>query len=164
MAHKKGAGSTDNGRDSKSKRLGVKLFGGEVAKAGNILVRQRGTSFHPGENVYMGRDHTLHAGIDGVVTFKRSKNDRSFVSVLPVVSPTIPEGPVLLKKKIQPIAEPVTAPEPESVSAGDVHTPEESDAVVEKPVKKAAPKVPKSDAEGVVEKKPRAATKKAPEE
>jgi large subunit ribosomal protein L27 len=84
MAHKKGVGSTDNGRDSKSKRLGVKLFGGEIAKAGNILVRQRGTRFHPGENVYMGRDHTLHAYIDGVVTFKKTKNDRSYVNVLPL--------------------------------------------------------------------------------
>ena len=83
MAHKKGVGSTDNGRDSKSKRLGVKMFGGQKATAGNILVRQRGTKYHPGENVYMGRDHTLHAGIDGVVTFKRTKNDRNFVSVLP---------------------------------------------------------------------------------
>ena len=84
MAHKKGVGSTDNGRDSKSKRLGVKLFGGEIAKAGNILVRQRGTRFHPGENVYMGRDHTLHAYIDGVVTFRKTKNDRSYVNVLPL--------------------------------------------------------------------------------
>ena len=83
MAHKKGAGSTDNGRDSHSKRLGVKMFGGERAIAGNILVRQRGTKYHPGENVYMGRDHTLHAGIDGSVTFKRTKSDRVFVSILP---------------------------------------------------------------------------------
>ena len=83
MAHKKGVGSTDNGRDSKSKRLGVKLYGGQTAIAGNILVRQRGTKYHAGENVYMGRDHTLHAGIDGIVSFKRTKNDRNFVSVLP---------------------------------------------------------------------------------
>ena len=83
MAHKKGVGSTDNGRDSKSKRLGIKLFGGQVAIAGNILVRQRGTRFHAGENVYMGRDHTLHAAVDGIVTFKRGKHDRSFISVLP---------------------------------------------------------------------------------
>ena len=83
MAHKKGAGSTDNGRDSKSKRLGVKLFGGQTAIAGNIIIRQRGTKYHAGENVYMGRDHTLHAAIDGVVTFKRGRNDRSFVSIQP---------------------------------------------------------------------------------
>ncbi|MBK8195676.1 MAG: 50S ribosomal protein L27 [Lewinellaceae bacterium] len=77
MAHKKGVGSSDNGRDSKSKRLGVKLFGGEHAIAGNILIRQRGTKYHAGENVYMGRDHTLHAAIDGIVTFKRGRKDRS---------------------------------------------------------------------------------------
>jgi ribosomal protein L27 len=83
MAHKKGAGSTDNGRDSISKRLGVKMFGGQTAKAGNILVRQRGTKFHPGENVYMGRDHTLHAQIDGLVTFRKSRDNRSYVSIAP---------------------------------------------------------------------------------
>ncbi len=83
MAHKKGAGSTDNGRDSHSKRLGVKMFGGERAIAGNILIRQRGTKYHPGENVYMGRDHTLHAGIDGLVTFRRTRKDRNYVSITP---------------------------------------------------------------------------------
>ncbi|MCL4147318.1 UNVERIFIED_CONTAM: hypothetical protein GTU68_027070, partial [Idotea baltica] len=71
MAHKKGVGSTDNGRDSKSKRLGVKLFGGQVARAGNILVRQRGTKYHAGDNVYAGRDFTLHAAVDGKVAFKK---------------------------------------------------------------------------------------------
>jgi large subunit ribosomal protein L27 len=86
MAHKKGVGSTDNGRDSKSKRLGVKLFGGQAAKAGYILVRQRGTEYHPGENVYMGRDHTLHAAIDGVVSFTRARNDRRYVNVLPAAA------------------------------------------------------------------------------
>jgi large subunit ribosomal protein L27 len=84
MAHKKGVGSSDNGRDSKSKRLGVKLFGGQYTKAGNILVRQRGTRFHAGENVYMGRDFTLHASIEGTVVFSKSKNDRRFVSVQPL--------------------------------------------------------------------------------
>lgn len=83
MAHKKGVGSTDNGRDSNSKRLGVKLFGGQLAKAGNILVRQRGTRFHAGENVYMGKDFTLHARIDGTVLFHRKKNNRTFISILP---------------------------------------------------------------------------------
>jgi large subunit ribosomal protein L27 len=84
MAHKKGVGSSDNGRDSKSKRLGVKLFGGQYAKAGNILIRQRGTKFHPGENVYMGKDYTLHAQIAGTVVFSKSKQDRTFVSILPL--------------------------------------------------------------------------------
>lgn len=83
MAHKKGVGSTDNGRDSKSKRLGVKLFGGQTAKAGNIIVRQRGTKFHAGDNVYVAKDYTLHAAVDGKVVFKKKKMDRTFVSVLP---------------------------------------------------------------------------------
>ena len=84
MAHKKGVGSTDNGRDSISKRLGVKLFGGQLALAGNIIVKQRGTRFHPGENVYMGRDHTLHAKIDGKVVFNKRKYGRTFVSIAPL--------------------------------------------------------------------------------
>ena len=83
MAHKKGVGSSKNGRESESKRLGVKIFGGQNAKAGNILVRQRGTSHHPGENVGMGKDHTLFALIDGVVVFRKKRDNRSFVSVLP---------------------------------------------------------------------------------
>ena len=83
MAHKKGVGSSKNGRESQSKRLGVKLFGGEVAKAGNIIVRQRGTEFHPGENIGMGRDHTLFALVDGTVSFKVGKEDRRYVSVVP---------------------------------------------------------------------------------
>jgi len=83
MAHKKGVGSSKNGRESQSKRLGVKLFGGQAAKAGNILVRQRGTVHYPGENVGMGKDHTLFALIDGVVSFKKKTGNKSFVSVLP---------------------------------------------------------------------------------
>lgn len=84
MAHKKGVGSSKNGRESHSKRLGVKLFGGQAAIAGNIIVRQRGTKHHPGQNVGIGRDHTLFALSDGVVTFRKGKDNRSFVSVLPV--------------------------------------------------------------------------------
>ena len=84
MAHKKGVGSTDNGRDSNSKRLGVKLFGGQAAIAGNIIIRQRGTKFHPGLNVGMGKDHTLFALIDGTVTFKKKRLNRTFVNILPV--------------------------------------------------------------------------------
>lgn len=83
MAHKKGVGSSKNGRESQSKRLGVKLFGGQSAKAGNILVRQRGTVHYPGENVGMGKDHTLFALVDGVVSFKKTTKDKSYVSVLP---------------------------------------------------------------------------------
>ncbi|MBQ6959138.1 MAG: 50S ribosomal protein L27 [Bacteroidales bacterium] len=84
MAHKKGVGSSKNGRESQSKRLGVKLFGGQYCKAGNILVRQRGTVHNPGENVGMGKDHTLFALVDGVVTFKKKVGNKSYVSVVPV--------------------------------------------------------------------------------
>ena len=84
MAHKKGAGSSQNGRESHSKRLGVKIFGGQFARAGNIIIRQRGTKHHPGENVGMGKDHTLFALIDGEVVFMKKKDNRSYVSVNPV--------------------------------------------------------------------------------
>ncbi|MCX6235554.1 MAG: 50S ribosomal protein L27 [Bacteroidetes bacterium] len=83
MAHKKGAGSSHNGRESHSKRLGIKVFGGQVAKAGNILVRQRGTLHHPGLNVGMGKDHTLYALADGKVEFRKKKDDTSYVSIIP---------------------------------------------------------------------------------
>ncbi len=84
MAHKKGVGSSKNGRESHSKRLGVKLFGGQFAKAGNIIVRQRGTKHYAGKNVGMGSDHTLYALVDGLVSFKRGHLDRSVISVEPV--------------------------------------------------------------------------------
>jgi large subunit ribosomal protein L27 len=84
MAHKKGEGSVKNGRDSQSKRLGVKIFGGQPAAAGNIIVRQRGTEYHPGKNVGVGKDFTIFALSDGVVEFKRGKNDKTFISVAPV--------------------------------------------------------------------------------
>ncbi|PLX24551.1 MAG: 50S ribosomal protein L27 [Salinivirgaceae bacterium] len=83
MAHKKGMGSTRNGRESESKRLGVKIYGGQTAKAGNILVRQRGTQHNPGDNVGMGKDHTLFALIDGTVEFRKKRDNRSYVSVKP---------------------------------------------------------------------------------
>lgn len=83
MAHKKGVGSSKNGRESESKRLGVKIFGGQAATAGNIIVRQRGTKHNPGKNVGMGKDHTLFALTDGKVVFQRRKGNRSFVSVEP---------------------------------------------------------------------------------
>jgi len=81
MAHKKGVGSSKNGRESESKRLGVKIFGGQFAKAGNIIVRQRGTVHNPGINVYIGKDHTLHAKVDGLVKFTKKKNNKSYVSI-----------------------------------------------------------------------------------
>ena len=102
MAHKKGVGSSDNGRDSKSKRLGVKLFGGQSAKAGNILVRQRGTKFHAGENAYLGKDFTIHAKVDGVVAFKKGKSERTWVSIIPALNE--------VKETIAPVAEAKSAP------------------------------------------------------
>lgn len=83
MAHKKGVGSSRNGRESHSKRLGIKIFGGQEAISGNIIVRQRGTKHHPGKNVGIGKDHTLFALTDGIVTFKKTRENRSFVSVEP---------------------------------------------------------------------------------
>ncbi len=84
MAHKKGVGSSKNGRESESKRLGVKIYGGQAVKAGNIIVRQRGTKHHPSDNVGIGKDHTLFALADGIVEFRKGKNDRSFVAVKPI--------------------------------------------------------------------------------
>jgi large subunit ribosomal protein L27 len=81
MAHKKGVGSTQNGRESHSKRLGVKIYGGQFAQNGNIIVRQRGTKHYPGENVGIGKDHTLFAMADGIVEFRKSRNEKSYVSV-----------------------------------------------------------------------------------
>lgn len=107
MAHKKGVGSSDNGRDSKSKRLGVKLFGGQYAKAGNILVRQRGTKFHPGENVYMGKDFTLHAQITGTVAFSKSKQDRTYVSILPLETAIVAKSaPIVVEEVAEVVAKP----------------------------------------------------------
>ncbi len=123
MAHKKGVGSTDNGRDSNSKRLGVKLFGGQFATAGNILIRQRGTRFHAGTNVYMGKDHTLHARVDGTVSFMKRKNNRTYVSVTP-------EGEVVTKASA-----PKKAPKAEKPKAAPAAA-----AAPVKETKKAAPK------------------------
>ena len=109
MAHKKGVGSTDNGRDSNSKRLGVKLYGGQFAKAGNIIVRQRGTKFHPGENVGMGKDYTLFALEPGYVTFKKKRLNRTFVSVLPELDEVVTKGTQKSKPKAKKAA-PKAAP------------------------------------------------------
>ena len=83
MAHKKGVGSSNNGRESQSKRLGVKIFGGQRAIAGNIIVRQRGTAHHPGLNVGLGKDHTIFALVDGIVQFRKKRDKRSYVSIIP---------------------------------------------------------------------------------
>ncbi|MGB1205889.1 MAG: 50S ribosomal protein L27 [Chitinophagales bacterium] len=84
MAHKKGQGSSKNGRDSESKQLGVKIYGGQFAQSGNIIVRQRGTKFHPGEGVGLGRDHTVFAVRDGMVKFRKRRNNRTYISIEPI--------------------------------------------------------------------------------
>lgn len=145
MAHKKGVGSTDNGRDSKSKRLGVKIFGGQKAHAGNIIVRQRGTKFHPGDNVYMGRDHTLHAAVDGVVAFKRTYKDRRIVSVIPfseVLEVAAPEA--VVKTASSPRKSEAVAP----VAVAEAPTAEaEVPAAIAEPAETAAVEAPISVAE-----------------
>ncbi len=89
MAHKKGQGSSKNGRDSQSKRLGVKIYGGQVALAGNIIVRQRGTTFHLGTGVGIGRDHTIFSKTDGLVSFTKGRKNRTYISVLPIEEETV---------------------------------------------------------------------------
>jgi large subunit ribosomal protein L27 len=101
MAHKKGAGSSKNGRESHSKRLGIKIFGGQLAIAGNILVRQRGTKHHPDKGVGIGRDHTLFALVDGTVIFRKKQDNKSYVSILPIteaeIEAAIAKAPVAKK-------------------------------------------------------------------
>ena len=135
MAHKKGAGSSRNGRESHSKRLGIKIFGGQPAIAGNIIVRQRGTKHNPGLNVGIGRDHTLFALAEGVVTFKKKNDNRSYVSVLPFATAEVEEtaapAPVA-KAEVKEVAAPA---------------PVVAEATEEAPkAKKAAPKAKKADA------------------
>jgi large subunit ribosomal protein L27 len=134
MAHKKGVGSSDNGRDSKSKRLGVKLFGGQTAIAGNIIIRQRGTKFHAGEHVGIGRDFTLFALKDGVVHFKTGRKDRTYVHILT-------DGFEEVAETIAPIAKAKPAPAPvvedAPVSEASAETESEAPAVEEAPKAKA---------------------------
>ena len=148
MAHKKGVGSTDNGRDSKSKRLGVKLFGGQLALAGNIIVRQRGTRFHPGENVYMSKDFTLHAAVDGQVEFKKRRLNRTYVNILPFEEEATKPAPQA--KAATPKAKPAeTAPKPEKKAAAPVEpaaeTPAPEAPAAPKAKEKAPAKVGKSE-------------------
>ena len=121
MAHKKGEGSTQNGRDSNAKRLGVKMFGGQTVSAGNILVRQRGTRFHAGENVYIGKDYTLHASVAGTVVFRRQRLNRTFVSIQPFdVATAAPKMEAVQAKPVAqaaPVIEEVAAPVIEEVAA-----------------------------------------------
>ena len=125
MAHKKGAGSSKNGRESHSKRLGVKIFGGQPAIAGNIIIRQRGTAHNPGPGVGLGKDHTLFALIDGTVHFKKGFKGRSFVEILPL------GGAVVAPEKAAVVAEAAPAP---VVAEGAAPV---ADVVEEAPVKKA---------------------------
>jgi len=114
MAHKKGVGSSDNGRDSNSKRLGVKLFGGEIAKPGNIIVRQRGTKFHPGENVGIGKDHTLFALVDGHVQYRKRRKNRTFVNIV-VDDTAIAVAPISRKISLATKAKTDDTPETKTV-------------------------------------------------
>lgn len=109
MAHKKGVGSSDNGRDSKSKRLGVKLFGGQYASAGNIIVRQRGTKFHAGENVYMSKDFSLHAGVDGIVDFYIGRKRKTYIAITPLIPEFIEFDNEVLTEET-PVRQAVVAP------------------------------------------------------
>ena len=119
MAHKKGQGSSKNGRDSNSKRLGVKIYGGQVAIPGNIIVRQRGTAFHPGTGVGMGKDHTIFSKIEGLVSFTKGRKNRTFISVVP-----FEEEEVVIDT---PSAETATAEMPAAASEGETASEEDSD-------------------------------------
>jgi large subunit ribosomal protein L27 len=149
MAHKKGAGSSRNGRESHSKRLGIKIFGGQLAIAGNIIVRQRGTQHHPEKNVGLGKDHTLFALVDGTVIFRKRADNKSYVSVLPTeVQVAAPKKAAAPKVAAEVVAEVVeTAPAVEAVADPAKKAPAAKKAAAPKaaaekkaPAKKAAPK------------------------
>src|SRR5476651_305459 len=144
MAHKKGAGSSRNGRESHSKRLGIKIFGGQPAIAGNIIVRQRGTKHNPGLNVGIGRDHTLFALIEGEVVFKKKADNRSYVSVIPfeVAPVAVVEAPKPVAKAEKKVAV-VEAVAVEPVAEAAAPIADEAPA----PKKKAAPKKKPADSE-----------------
>ena len=135
MAHKKGAGSSRNGRESESKRLGVKIYGGQAAIAGNIIIRQRGTTHHPGENMGMGKDHTLFALCDGIVKFQKKRNNRSYCSIVPVIETVIDTKPATKAKEVaeKPVAK---------VEAVVEEAPIAKEVKEEKPKKAAAAKKP----------------------
>jgi large subunit ribosomal protein L27 len=147
MAHKKGVGSTDNGRDSRSKRLGVKLFGGQEARAGNIIVRQRGTKFHPGNHVGMGRDFTLFALVDGTVEFRTKRLDRTYVNILPGE---------LTETLVKPKAKAKAKPAAKAPAEATKKTPKAAEKAPKAPAK-AKPKAPEA-----AKAEPKAAKKAAP--
>jgi|SRR5665213_1423850 len=159
MAHKKGAGSSRNGRESHSKRLGIKIFGGQPAIAGNIIVRQRGTKHNPGLNVGIGRDHTLFALAEGIVTFKKKADNRSYVSVLPfevepVAEVAAPAPKVKAEKKAveakAPVAEKTETPAPKAKKAAapvaETAPATKKAPAAEAPAAEAAPKAKKAAA------------------
>jgi len=161
MAHKKGAGSSRNGRESESKRLGVKIYGGQAAIAGNIIVRQRGTTHHPGANIGMGKDHTLFALIDGTVHFQKKRNNRSYVSIIPKIDEANATKPVPKAEKVK--AEPkaeveVAVAEPKAVEKVEKKPAEKKPAAKKPAAKKPATKKPATKKPATA-KKP--ATKKA---
>ena len=152
MAHKKGMGSSRNGRDSESKRLGVKIYGGQLAKAGNIIVRQRGTKFHPGNGVGLGRDHTIFATVEGEVIFEKKGKQRSYVSVIPFGEDTAVAAPPKPKKakEVKETSVP-EAVETEATTAVEEVKTTEAPAKEEKP--KAKKEEKKAEAEPKTEKK-----------
>ncbi len=150
MAHKKGVGSTDNGRDSISKRLGVKLFGGAEARAGNVIIRQRGTKFHPGENVYMGKDFTLHAKVDGKVIFQKKRLNRTFVSVIPAEQADLFD---IVKEEKVPVSRAIAR-------EGNGEKKPAEPKKKEKAAPSAEEKAPEAEARSVEEKAPEAEAKK----
>jgi len=153
MAHKKGMGSSRNGRESESKRLGVKLFGGQSAIAGNIIIRQRGTKFHPGDGVGLGRDHTIFAKIDGTVSFKRKRNDKCFVSILPIIEEKPAKKKTAKKIETKPKEEVAASVEASAEVKEPATKPAEKKAAIKKaPVKKETTKTEKK----VAAKKPAA--------
>jgi large subunit ribosomal protein L27 len=142
MAHKKGAGSSRNGRESHSKRLGIKIFGGQLAIAGNIIVRQRGTQHHPEKNVGLGKDHTLFALVDGTVIFRKRADNKSYVSILPaevqVAAPKKAAAPKVAAAPVSEVVETASAVEAEAA-------PTKKAPAAKAPAKKAA--APKAAAE-----------------
>jgi len=154
MAHKKGAGSSRNGRESHSKRLGIKIFGGQPAIAGNIIVRQRGTPHNPGLNVGIGKDHTLFALTDGIVVFKKKADNRSYVSVLPVEAPPVVEAP-----KAKPAAK--AAPKAVEVKAEATPAVEAAPVAEVTPIAVGVEKAPKAPKVEAAEEAPKAAKKPA---
>ena len=149
MAHKKGAGSSRNGRESHSKRLGIKIFGGQPAIAGNIIVRQRGTPHNPGENVGLGKDHTLFALVDGTVIFKKKADNRSYVSVIPFEAAPVVEAPKVkpAAKAEKKAAEAPVAEAPKAEVKKEAAPAAEVAEEAPKAKKAAAPKAKKADKE-----------------